>query len=108
MREQLKVDLLPTYENAESLTTLIEAELEDNLNLNPTGTPKVKTLNTNDERKGKAKTDPKARRVRIQKAQKEKTKARVKSRKGDLNLANTFHWKKDAVLVNNVKHTTDY
>ena len=82
MREQLKVDLLPTYENVESLTTLIEAELEDNLNLNPTGTPKVKTLNTNDERKGKGKDGTKGKKGEDPKGSKGKDESKDKGKKG--------------------------
>ena len=57
IREEIKVDLTPTYKAVEQLTTVIEAELEECVNANSTDNqqPKVKSLNPKDEKKGKGK-----------------------------------------------------
>jgi len=52
LREQLKVDVIPTYKAVESLTTFIEAELEESVNTTQPN-PKVKSINSKDDRKGK-------------------------------------------------------
>ena len=52
LREQIKVDVTPSYKAVEDLTTFIEAELEEASNSTPN--PKVKALFTEkDEKKGK-------------------------------------------------------
>jgi hypothetical protein len=46
IRDEIKVDIIPTYEAVEKLTELIEAELEEAVNVTTTTTspPKVKSM----------------------------------------------------------------
>jgi hypothetical protein len=85
LREQLKIDVLPTSKAVEDLTKFIEAELEESLNT--TTIPKVKSLNAKDDQKqkggkndtkghSKGENSPKV--VKAKRTQKEKErKARV-------------------------------
>jgi len=52
-RDEIKVDTNPTYDTVEKLTTVIEAELEECVNVASTTQPKVKSINAKDDPKGK-------------------------------------------------------
>ena len=53
IRQEIKVDVIPTIEAVESLTTFIEAELEESVSVG--NQPKVKSINAKDETKGNGK-----------------------------------------------------
>ena len=52
IRDEIKVYILPSYESVEKLTRVIEAELEEAVNVT-TSPPKAKTLQSKGEREGK-------------------------------------------------------
>jgi len=80
LREQIKVDILPTYKAVESLTTFIEAELEEAVTT--TMNPKVKSINPKDDRKGKGSDDHKGSGKGDSKGSKGKDDAKGKGKKG--------------------------
>ena len=55
LREQLKVDIIPTKESVENLSKFIQAELEDAINTQLD--PKIKALNIPDQKGAKGKDE---------------------------------------------------
>ena len=51
IRDEIKVDILPSYDSVEKMTRVIEAELEEAVNVT-TSQPKVKTVQSKGKKKG--------------------------------------------------------
>ena len=109
IREQLKVDIIPTESAVEDLSKFVQAELEEAISAQLD--PKVKSITANDQ-KERPKTNqdgPKRAKERIKKEKmikKERTIQKEKARKESPNPANGSVLKKDASLANSVGHIT--
>jgi hypothetical protein len=101
IREEIKADLIPTYETVGKLTTVIEAELEECVNVNATEgqQAKVKSVNPKDDKMAKEKTTTREN----QKKARERMIPKEKEKREKVNLASSSHQMKVVVLAKHAK-----